>query len=562
MVFVISSIRLRAAYQLALQALDRVEATSRPTSDVSRRCELLLALGRAHATAGEREPSKQSYRQAADVARRLGATEQLARASLGFAGLSIEAGAVDRDVMAMLEEALHTLGSAETALAARVMARLSQELGLPEHGERRRALSEHALDVARRSGDPRALGEALVARHVALRGPGNAEERLAISSQLLHLGRKAGNKELAGWGHGFRIVDRMEQGDLVAANRDSEACGDLGEEIRHPLFLWVRAVSRGMLALLQGRLEASEQLAEEAHRLVLPVDPDASALFGDQLLALRSEQGRLDEVVPVLEEFVGQYPEMPAWRATLAAVYSRLGRGAEARSEFEQLAARDFADLPRDGAWLPGVAALAETCALLADERRAAVLYDLMIPHAPYHVVLENALWNGAVSYYLGLLATTMGRWECASEHFAAALDVHRQVGAACWLGCTQYEYARMLLARGRGDDTGRARGGEQAHSRRHQAHPGRQSDARAPPRGDHQHRLHLQLPARAGRACRLAAVSPDAFAPEHACLEAPAPQAGGADASESVDTPLAGFARGPCPQLPGGRTAMPAALR
>ncbi len=113
--------------------------------------------------------------------------------------------------------------------------------------------------------------------------------------------------------------------------------------------------------------------------------------------------------------------------------------------------------MPRDGGWMPAMAHLAEVCAFLGDGRRATMLYDLLIPYAPYHVAISNAVWNGAVTYYLGLLARTMQRWEPASKHFTAALEMHRGLGAALFLAHTQYEYARMLLARGQAGDRIRA---------------------------------------------------------------------------------------------------------
>lgn len=436
-------------YEAALAALDRGVAGLSGAGVEAQRCELLLALGQTHAKAGERDRSRKTFRRAIEIARGLGLTEQLATAAVGFAGLSVEASAVDHDVIATLDEALAALGSPESALAARVMARLSQELRLPAFEDRRTALAEQALDIARRSGDSQALGEALVARHVALRGPGHAAQRLALSTELVQLGRRTGNLEVAGWGHGFRNADCMELGDIAAAEEDGEACGRLGERLRQPLFLWERGLFRGMRALLEGRLEEGERLAQEAAAIGLPVDPDAEGLFGLQLLILRTEQGRLGEVETALREFVEQYPRMPAWRAVLAAAYAELDRRVETHREFERLAAQNFADIPRDGGWLPGVAALAETCAFLGDEPRAALLYDLLLPAAPYHVVVQSAVWKGSVTYYLGLLAATLRRWECASQHFEAASDAHRRLGAAPWLARTLYAYARMLLARG-----------------------------------------------------------------------------------------------------------------
>jgi hypothetical protein len=63
----------------------------------------------------------------------------------------------------------------------------------------------------------------------------------------------------------------------------------------------------------------------------------------------------------------------------------------------------------------------------------------------------------GSASFYLALLATAASRWAEAGDHFDAALRAHDRLGATPFLACTQYEYARMLIRRGRADDRSRA---------------------------------------------------------------------------------------------------------
>ena len=70
---------------------------------------------------------------------------------------------------------------------------------------------------------------------------------------------------------------------------------------------------------------------------------EALRALGDGASALRARVlARLQELVAPLQGFVVQYPAIPAWRSALASLYSDLGRDAEARGEFERLAAHDF----------------------------------------------------------------------------------------------------------------------------------------------------------------------------------------------------------------------------
>jgi class 3 adenylate cyclase len=137
----------------------------------------------------------------------------------------------------------------------------------------------------------------------------------------------------------------------------------------------------------------------------------------------------------------------------LAQVYVETGREAEARTEFEDMAASDFADQPRDGQWLVHMVLLGETSVLLGDSRRAAILYDLLLPYAERNAVAQGFTdYEGSVSQYLGLLAATMKRWEDAEKHFEDALEMNERMGARPWVAHTQHDYADMLLTR---DDKG-----------------------------------------------------------------------------------------------------------
>jgi class 3 adenylate cyclase len=232
------------------------------------------------------------------------------------------------------------------------------------------------------------------------------------------------------------------------------------------LYIWYRSLVRAMRALMEGRFEEGERLAQQALAIGQRAgNPTALQAFGGQMLVLRREQGRLGELEAAVKGFVEQYPALPVWRAVLALVCSELGRESEARSEFERLAANEFADLPRDSLWLTAVALLADVCTFLGDVDRAARLYEVLLPYAGQNATLPFGIFYfGSVSQYLGMLAGTMGRWEEAERHFEDALQVHGRMGARPWLAHTQHEYARMLHERVEVGD------GEKAHQLVNQA--------------------------------------------------------------------------------------------
>src|SRR5207247_9771305 len=117
-------------------------------------------------------------------ARRSPAARGLARAALGLGGPRHSFGVVDDELIELLGEALARVGSKDGVLRPRLLARLAMELYFTGGDERRLALVEEAVDSARGLGDPATLAYALNARHDALWGPQNAEERLAIADEV------------------------------------------------------------------------------------------------------------------------------------------------------------------------------------------------------------------------------------------------------------------------------------------------------------------------------------------------------------------------------------------
>jgi class 3 adenylate cyclase len=442
-------------YETALQALD-----VRDKKDEAQRCELLLALGEARNRAGDRERAKETFLQAADISRKLNDGEALARAALGFAGVFGEWGVVDERVTGLLEEALGALGDEDSALRASLLSRLAMELwfsGLTEPAE---LPSRQAIEVARRLGEPKALADALWTRHLVFGGPEHVEERLSAGAEIVRLAEESGASDRGTYGHYFRIVALLELGDLAAGYDEIESYARLAKELRQTQFLGYAAVYRGTQALLQGHFEEAERLNQEASSWVRRSGvPVLDQLHRWQANALRREQ----EGLRVIEtELLDEWQKIGTitTHSEVAWLHSELGRETEARSEFESVARSDFADLARDGTWLFSVAFLSQVCASLGDERRAATLYELLLPYARLNVVPQGFFdYWGSASRYLGLLAATLERREEAERHFEDALAMNARMGARPWVAHTQHNYAEMLLTRDEPGDREKALG-------------------------------------------------------------------------------------------------------
>ena len=449
-----------AHYERALQALELEPPEER------RRCELLLALGQAQARAGDSEGAKGTFERTAQLARALGSADLLGRAALGYGdqwSIAFSAPPVDHHLLDLLEEVRAALGDEESPLAARVTARLALKLCFSGGRARGQALSRQALALAHRLGDTPTLAYTLCAHHEVLLGPDHLEERRAVVEEIFRLARESGSKELMLRGHARSLYDLLEVGDMTALDCELEEHARLARELRAPFDLWLNTICRAQHALFQGRLDDGEHLANEALALALHVpgqhaaEENARSAHALQTYIARRERSSVHMFEPTFRHLVECHPEIPAWRVQLARLYAELGRDAEARGEFDRLAADDFASLPRDTTWLAALGSLAEVSAHLADRERAVQLYELLRPYAARSAEVGCTISGGPVSRYLGLLATTLHRWDDAGTHFEAALAIAARTGSLLWIAETAYAFAAMLLARGDPADAERA---------------------------------------------------------------------------------------------------------
>ena len=437
-------------YETALEALDLAGP-----SDDRTRCELLLSLGEAELRAGDSLAAKRAFLQAANVARDLGLSRELARAAAGYGGRIMYArGGGDDRLVPLLEEGLAALGEEDVELRTRLLARLAGALRDEPSRDRRDRLSSEAVELARRSGNLAALAYALDGRAAAVLAPDTVAECLALGSELREVGERIGDSERVAHGHITRHIVHVMLGHVSEAEADHDAVSRIADETRQPEHFFQVLSAKAMLALAAGRIAEADELVPKAFAFGEPAQPElAISAFTIQRYMLSDFRGHLEEVEPAIRELVAEYPARPVFRCALALLCAQLGRTEDARRELGYFAARGFTTLPFDQEWLFGMSLLVETCALLTDSDSAAVLYGLLVPWSAFNAADHPEGIRGSVSRYLGMLAATLERWDDAAGHFEDALAMNERMGARPWLAHTQHDYARMLLARdGPGD--------------------------------------------------------------------------------------------------------------
>jgi eukaryotic-like serine/threonine-protein kinase len=455
------------AFEDAVAQYDRALAASAllsiPTPEV--RCELLLS--QAEAAWGTRERAgrvQERFVAAADAARTSGSASLLARAALGRTGHGGGPGdyrdifAVDPTDIELLSEALGALPAEPSTLKARVLARLSLAVRYADGFERADALSREAVEIGERLADVETLATGLRYRHEVLSGPSHAAERLKIATRVLELARKARSRPLELDALYFLARANFELGNIAPAGERGAAADALAQTMRHPGAHFRSGIRQVLIETVSGAFGDAERHAREFLERDGARNLTANTTFSAQMAMIASLRDDHDAAIRYIED--PSIAPTVQWRSHAAArEHARAGRLAVARESFERAAANRFAGIENDHMQLGSLMHLAEVCADLGDVERAGELHSRMLPFAGMIAAPFIATaCQGAVSRGLGVLASTLHRWDEAESHFIQARALEESFGAAPLIAHTLQRHGALLLAHGRSGDQDRGR--------------------------------------------------------------------------------------------------------
>jgi AAA ATPase domain len=421
------------------------------------RAELLVELGRAEVHSGDAE-ARATLRTAAASATEVGRPDLLARAALDFGAFALSPGIVDEELVRLLEQALDALDPSDSALRARVLARLAVALYWSPQVDRRLALADEAVAMARRIGDRATRAYTLANKQAASASPDRTEECVEMALELFRLSDSRWDLELELPARVRQVGYLLELDDLAGSDIAIETLERLAADSHDPRAQAYVPLERSRRNTLEGLFDEAERLTAEAGRLGARLrDSTIPMQTAAQVIGIRWAQGRLREMRADLKGFADRYPAMPVFRAAFALASYEDGRDADARRELRLLAAHDFDDIPRDIVWLLAMAFLSETAAQLEDAEAAAVLYRLFAPFEGRNVTSPDAIFAGPVARYLGLLAAAQGERASAERHFLAAWGQASLDRARPAMVRVRLDHARMLLDSGSPAERARA---------------------------------------------------------------------------------------------------------
>ena len=422
---------------------------------------LLAQGGRALDLDGDLQASRNWFDLAHRAARQSGDPHAMARAALGLAGLWVHE-------------------HRATPAASRLQARLRDALSLAEPGSpdalllRVRLAGEHdylngeyagilaALDEATRTGDPVARATALSLAHHCVLGPDHGALRQRLAGELIAESiRTSGRSDLL-MGMLWRTVDMFLAADPHAERGLRELRDQLAQRDHLAVGFVVSAIEV-MLAIRAGRFDRAEALMSAcAKRGAAAGDIDAEGWHGGQLVAIRWYQGRLTELLPVLDELVHS-PTLStvdnSFFAGLAVAAALAGDRRKAAGALARLCGHDLADLPRSSTWLVTMHGVVEAAHLLDDADTAARAYELLSPfgHLPMMAGLGVTCF-GSVQHALGTACLTAGDADKAAEHLRTAVDRNLALGHWPAVMMSRLRYAQALAQRFRPEDAVTAR--------------------------------------------------------------------------------------------------------
>ena len=475
-------------YEHALVALRTIRGGSGgppiDETDVQAEIDHLISFGRALSRSGEHARASAAYIDATELARsvvrrsdgnisvlirNLKVIEAFADAVLGLSEAWVQTGLVDARRTRLLEEALALLPEGELRRRALVTGKLAHEIYHdPGSLERRLALAEEALELARRSRDAMTIARCLHHRTFASWGPDTTRGDLeSAGDEMVQLGRATGDLDIVLQGINWHMMAALVDNDVETFDAHLRDYEQVAEELRQPRYVWYAKTRHARQALYRGRLDDGARLTTEAYEMAVRLgEGDAINVYMGQMMFVWQE--RLDDdgiervraLVRSLEE--AEDASRPSstllwWRAAASSMDARLGVTDGTRTVLDDLIAAGLATIPRDYHWLPVMKRFGDTAYWSGHTEGAVAIYESLRPYGGLSVAAGGADPDTFVDHGLGRLALLIGRLDEAIAYLGSAIELCDRTGAEAFAAITQRDLAWALQRRGAAGDDVRA---------------------------------------------------------------------------------------------------------
>ncbi len=399
--------------------------------------DILVAEADALARAGSTLDARGLLRAARDLADRMHDPGRTAIVALAAADLGARFAVRRDEIVQELDRALTVVAGTDLAREAQVTAALARELqhSVPEDRPRAGPLSERALDLGRRAGDPATLAACLLARHDVLWTPGTEVERIDLAREIIAVALDAGDDERHAQGQLLLANALLEHGS-PAFQTALDGCLAVLDRLGQPLHRYLAETRRACLTLLRGRLDEAEEHIERAAALGERIrEPDTGNVRMSQRLELVRARGRPEELSAFAAEAVDHWTGAPIHAHAVAAGFSaRAGDMESARHHVAVVVDLGTWRADRSYLWSVFIREMARAAVALGDRDLCAQLLDDLIPLAGSCGVNGAVVaFAGSHAHTAGLLAAALDQPERSRQLLERASGTYQRLGATGW---------------------------------------------------------------------------------------------------------------------------------
>ena len=184
---------------------------------------------------------------------------------------------------------------------------------------------------------------------------------------------------------------------------------------------------------MAGDLVAAETAIEQLSTSVEASIFDSFEIYAPHLLVIRYQQGRIGELLPIIEQAAATQSYYRAYTAALVMALARAGRLDDATEALNRLAANDY-DMPHNANWFVGTEVLADGVDILGSRAVAAVLQDRLAPFGGRIAHFIHGV-SRPVDQALAQLMLTLGDLTGAADVATRAIDASRKRRTPVFLG-------------------------------------------------------------------------------------------------------------------------------
>ncbi|MDQ2586546.1 ATP-binding protein [Saccharothrix yanglingensis] len=373
---------------------------------VRRRIAVTVELGHELFHCTEPAEAERLYEQAAEAARGLDDPEPLARVALALHRFAEPEGSAHE----VLREAYERFVGPAPDLPAEELAR---------------EIAVRTTEAARTGGDDGALTSGLWAAYDMTTGMDRAEERLALTDELIAVSRRSGDHSAEHFGTSLRWVALAELGDPRYLDQ-LHAFVALSDRFGLARFHFSAAIDQCIVATFRGRYAEATAMLARAADLGAGGRVEIRLMYLHLKWALLLAQGRFDELAALEPDVAASAHPCPGVLAGITA----LERG-------DVAAARGL--VRPDERPQPGMEPLwlrfhAQYAVAAGDRDLAVRVRDRLAPHrGKWLVSLYGCDLSGPVDLWLGLLDRFLGRHDDAVRELTAARRSAERMHAPPW---------------------------------------------------------------------------------------------------------------------------------